>query len=299
MKSLFAGRTARTIDRFPRRTPGGLVKYALRLLLAPLFAAAPGLARHRRLSRLAFRGQQVFAGRRLAWYDDLGLGRLEPAMPDDRLGRYYESAYWDVERGNEDTSQAIEADGRGRDQAAYIRDRVTLPDTLETLEFGPGRAGTTCALHDAQPGGTAYAVEAAGSWRDRLRGSGRFAGVYATMEAMAEDGARCTLFLASHAMEHVSDLDATLAIIDRLVRPGGLIFIEVPHSNDYYCRHEGILIPHTLYFSDRSLRVIAGHMGWQVIDVSCWGASWSAPRRGGYFANPEGRFLRALLRKEA
>ena len=299
MTSLFKGQKSTAIDRFPRRTPRGLAVFAMRTLCDPLFRVFPRLNADARLKRLAFRGQQAFSGRALAYYPDIGIGRLEPAMGDADLKRYYESAYWDLERGHEDTNPRVESDARGEDQARYIRAHSALPAPLVSVEFGPGRAGLSCALHDETPGGVAHAVEAAGTWRDRLSESGRFQHVCAGLKELAVHDPQADLFAASHTMEHVSDLDDALADIDRLVAPGGHIFFEVPNCNEYYRRHEGIGLPHTFYYSPESVFKIADHMNWRALDVSCWGAPWSEPRTWGYVANPEGRFLRAVLRKPA
>lgn len=297
MRSLFDGHSAAVLDRFPRRTGKGLAKYLIRSAVSPLAEAVPALARHSRLRPLMWRGQDVFLGRRLAWYEELGIGRLEPALAEEPLGRYYEKAYWDIERGEENTNPRVESDARGEDQANYIHDLAALPTPLVSIEFGPGRAALTCALHDTQPGGAAHVVEAAGSWRARLQESGRFAGVHSTLTEMAATGAQANLFLASHAVEHVSDLDRFLGDLDQVLAPGALAFIEVPNSNQHYLRHEGILIPHTYYFGARGMQTIAEQMGWELLDASCWGTPWGQRRQPGYASHPEGRFLRALLRK--
>ena len=110
-----------------------------------------------------------------------------------------------------------------------------------------------------------------------------------------------SLFVSSHSLEHVGDLEKTIYRIHDQVKVGGIVFFEVPNCDDHYFESTGYVDTHVNYFSANSFRRIGDAMGWQVLDVSEWG-----PRHGDrvesnqatYYKNEGGQFLRAIFERK-
>lgn len=61
------------------------------------------------------------------------------------------------------------------------------------------------------------------------------------------------LIYSSHSLEHVSDLEVTINQFKRILKKGGLIFIEVPNADHHEDgpQNNRIDIPHTYYFQQK------------------------------------------------
>ena len=69
------------------------------------------------------------------------------------------------------------------------------------------------------------------------------------------------LIYGSHSLEHVLDLDKTMKIFDKILKPGGLIFMEVPNCHQD-CKSgypdDKLDPPHTYYFTRKYFDSLAG-----------------------------------------
>lgn len=75
------------------------------------------------------------------------------------------------------------------------------------------------------------------------------------------------LLVLSHVLEHMDQPHAFIAGLMQRLRPGGLLFVEVPHC-DY--RYKSLFESHLLFFNPQSLNDLLGRHG-TVLDVSTVG----------------------------
>ena len=73
--------------------------------------------------------------------------------------------------------------------------------------------------------------------------------------------------LSSHSLEHlpIEDLFPTLLRIRELLKPKGVLYIEVPNGAHTLSFLPGNHSPHTLFFSQRSLRQIVARAGFEIL----------------------------------
>ncbi len=90
-------------------------------------------------------------------------------------------------------------------------------------------------------------------------------------EAAFESGA-FDCVVASHTLEHVPDLRATGAQIQRILRPEGLFYVAVPNVASLKARLTGkhwewVLPEHLWYFTRRTLGDFLAQMGFEIAEV--------------------------------
>ena len=78
------------------------------------------------------------------------------------------------------------------------------------------------------------------------------------------------LIVLSHIVEHVIQPKDFLKSFLKFLRPGGLIFIDVPHA-DYLYKKD--VFPHLLFFNLNSLKKLIEESGLCLISIGCYGRS--------------------------
>ncbi len=73
--------------------------------------------------------------------------------------------------------------------------------------------------------------------------------------------------ILSHVLEHVQDLEPAMAALTRLVRPGGLLYVEVPDARRYRdfvtAPFQDFNTEHINHFSPRTLNYLLESRGWE------------------------------------
>ena len=150
-------------------------------------------------------------------YNEAGYWTIDPMPSQVELDHYYSTAYW----ATRDDRKVLVKDRDiahvnlllGADRELFLS---TGPKTA--VNFGAGHGGASFLFHaqgfkvinvDPYPGNVEF---------------------FEYRSALTEIDEPVDLFYASHSLEHVTDLRATISEIQRIVRPGGLVFIEVPNS---------------------------------------------------------------------
>lgn len=127
------------------------------------------------------------------------------------------------------------------------------------------------------------------------------------LEVLEAEGATFDAMSLNAVLEHIPEPAVTVGRISRMLRPGGALFIEVPHGHiarfwaaDRLLRLAGsratthlspFHAPYHLYeFSERSLRVLLDRFGIDVVHVEFWPGTNRAPRGRGV----KGRLMHIL-----
>lgn len=80
-------------------------------------------------------------------------------------------------------------------------------------------------------------------------------------------GAPYDVVFSWHVVEHVVDLNQSLAAIAKLLRPGGKLVIGVPHRNHEHLIYLAHFLPHVHSFTPRSLELLLARHGFVVEHV--------------------------------
>jgi SAM-dependent methyltransferase len=250
-----------------------------------------------------FHDSALFSRQITIWCKDCGFGMVPGTSFS--LEEYYRSRYAVENRGDrelmpEEYFQLMESDNppanfmryyaRARDQLARIKSFV--PDVRSMLDVGAG------------PG---YALHISGSARkDAIefdQNSKKYLDfIGATLldwDRLEPD--RYDVILMSHVLEHFlpADIHPRLNALARALRPGGIVYIEVPPGGLswklYAYKHE----PHTLFFTLQALGELGKKLGLEVLFCAPLETTddhigdradgiYTPPARDGY-DNPRGR----------
>ncbi len=234
----------------------------------------------------------LFAGVTVAFCQRCAFGWTLGAAFD--LGDYYRHHYAVLERGDRGTEPAryfrrlsgavsslprtsrryVE---RARYQIAEIERHV--PENYALLDFG---SGPGYALHFSRAG-TKHAVEPDASCEKYLAHIGA-----RRVDLTNVADATYDAILSSHSLEHqlVETLFPTLLEWRRVLRPGGLLYVEVPNGVYGVVDKRRGQEPHTLFFSLGALRRILERAGFEIRETKVRSAG-SAPKGSPTIGEPE------------
>lgn len=193
----------------------------------------------------------------------------EPQPTDAELARYY-GHYWggDVAVSTPSTRRYYLAQGVSR--VRYITRWMRLKGS-SVLDVGAGLGLFQDALTRATGVARYVAIETdhtqLAALRARLGENGAFSDVGDVPAGDAFD-----LIVLSHVLEHMPRPHEFIAPLVARLKPGGLLFVEVPNSDQ---RYKSNFEPHLLFFDPASLRELLARHG-ELLDVSTVGKRASA-----------------------
>lgn len=203
-----------------------------------------------------------FAFTGIAVCDACGFGRAVPVPEQSQLDRYYAAGhYWQETTANSAASAHARNQCRHRVQHALgaIRGRLQGP----VLDIGAGEgwmgdllAPAPCDLVEPDPEQRALAARRLGP-RARTFGS------------LADVGGGYELVFVNQVLEHVAEPLGFLEQMAARLRPGGVLYLEVPHADH---RFKNDVFPHTLFFTAASLSRLAERAGLRSLGCEAFGA---------------------------
>jgi len=200
-----------------------------------------------------------------------GLVRVEPMPSADAALSIYDAAYYRSDAGYRDyegEERIFRAEFRRRLRRIAARARA---GTL--LDVG---AATGAFLVEARRSGfVVRGVEPSpAAERARARGLDVFQG---PVEAAALPAASIDVVTAFDVLEHLTDPVATLVVLRRALRPGGVLVVTVPDFGGWWARGSGSRWPfvtpkeHLHYFTRRTLRASLRAAGFDATTVGLAG----------------------------
>lgn len=204
-----------------------------------------------------------------------------PAPTEDELNRRYENAYRLHHHDELPADYIPHKDARAQAQKNFIlqHSSVATFDRITMLEIGCGIGALLRAVAELPNAGELTGIEPSPDMRDRARprlpeGTRLLGGTFSTNTF--DDGA-FDLVAGSHILEHVPDPTAHLADIRSKVRPGGVLFLEVPHETELGVREITVArqknLMHLLFFDRETLLAALRTAGWHVLHASDFGPS--------------------------
>lgn len=190
-----------------------------------------------------------------------GLGITWPIPTDRDLARYYGGDYYERDR------MGCSASAGWPERAGSILS--LLPEPVDrALDVGAGQGHLVAALRAR--GLEAEGIEPLESGR---RDALSFYGVELLAAWPSSSGRRFDVVTMIHSLEHVREPRATLVRAREHVRPGGLLFVDVPHAGtaDMWlpARRRSILaLPaHLHHFTPTPLLRLLHVSGWQAVSL--------------------------------
>ncbi len=280
---------------------GALIKDAAARIGWGLLTVSPksAVASMGRIARKFSAG--VFKFHQIYRCDSCELGFVHPAIKPSHLNRYYSQAYWSDFRFEAQMDTHIEV-GQPRSAAQFdlLSSHVDFPSLTQALEIGPGPGCISQTIKEIHPHISFSAVEPSMDWAENHAKSSVFSSFYRDIADIGERE-QFDLILSSHSLEHVPDLTAFMETLCQLVKPGAIVFFEVPNCSDTYFKTSHRDLPHTYFFTPSAMERLAAKTGFAVLELGAWGHPWTepdeAPADGGVDRNENGDVVRAVLRR--
>lgn len=193
-----------------------------------------------------------------------GMGFATP-MPSDTMLTDYNASYFATAHGGQPTNSTATAffSGIARLRLAFVKRFLNKYQIAidRVLELGPGSGFFARHWLEVSPHNTYLAVETDASCHPALQDLG--------VQLVAVDAhVPVDLVVMSHVLEHVPHPVAFVQHATEGLRPGGVIFIEVP-CQDW--AHKQLDEPHILFFDKPSMHQLLTDLGFVDIEVSYYG----------------------------
>lgn len=208
---------------------------------------------------------EIFRRMSLACCARCELVYAQPQPSPAELADYY-AHYWDGEVAVSTPSTRRYYLAQSLSRVDYLK-RFGIFDTApRVLDVGAGLG----LFHDGMTRrGVAHDYVAVETDRDQFEGLRRRLGADHAFQRLEDVPAerKFDLLVLSHVLEHMDQPHAFIGGLMQRLRPGGLLFVEVPHR-DY--RYKSLFESHLLFFNANSLGDLLGRHG-KVLDVGTVG----------------------------
>ena len=190
-------------------------------------------------------------------------------MPDDMLLAEYNASYFESAHGGTTTNVIslafFSAIARLRQAflETYLNSRQITVSSV--LEFGPGPGFFANAWMAQHPGTTYLAQETDISCHEILNKMGI---QLINESSIKANSLSVDLLVMSHVLEHVTAPKNFIKEATKILRNGGILFIEVP-CLDY--KHKPMDEPHLLFFDKKSMQHLLIATGFENIKLSYFG----------------------------
>jgi len=133
------------------------------------------------------------------------------------------------------------------------------------LDIGCGKGSFLTGFSQARPGWAYVGVEPSREEAGIARRNPMFE-IHEGMFGGADTGAQpFDLVAIMHVLEHVSDPPAVIARMHDTLKPGGLAFIEVPHTLDLNMFYDLLLFEHLFHFTPQTLSWHLERQGFDIV----------------------------------
>lgn len=183
--------------------------------------------------------KQIFQNRKLK-YNDLGFYSLDPMPTTKELNYYYKNVYWG------DREKYLNEILNKRDLIHFNILLKFIPEFLNKknvfLNFGSGHGGVSHLMWslgmkciNIEPGQTLGGYKE--SWE-----------IFDKIEKVPNK--HVNIIYGSHSLEHIQNIEIFINEVERILKPNGILFWEVPNANSPSngAMKNKIDIPHTYYF---------------------------------------------------
>jgi SAM-dependent methyltransferase len=196
-----------------------------------------------------------------------GLLRSDPRMDADSTARFYQDDYRDLYTGPGNGEMLFDSQvARGRGLVALLAKLLPTVDTV--YEIGCGAGGLLQPF--AELGKRVWGVDLGDEYLEVGRRHGLSLVHGNSDDLLREAGEPADLVLLMHVLEHYLDLEQSIAQTLRLVRPGGILLVEVPGIGTIENGYRGDLLSylqnaHNFHFTAATLAMVLKKCGLDVL----------------------------------
>jgi 2-polyprenyl-3-methyl-5-hydroxy-6-metoxy-1,4-benzoquinol methylase len=199
------------------------------------------------------------------WCVRCGLGWNRLMMSAEELTRFY--AAYEKKTASEDEDDLLfasdaEVETLTASQARFLAANVTAAAGV-ALDIGCGKGSFLRALHALRPGWSLVGVEPSREEAAIARREPAFEiheGMFGDVALGPGMRDRFDLIAIMHVLEHVPVPSATIAAMHQALKPGGLLFVEVPNTLDPNMFYDLLLYEHLFHFAPDTLAwYLSGH----------------------------------------
>lgn len=196
-----------------------------------------------------------------------GLLRTSPRMTASATAQFYAEDYRDLYTGP-GNGEALFASQAARGEGLVKLLAPLLPTVDSVYEVGCGAGGLLAPMHAL--GKRVAGVDYNGDWLAAGRARGLDLVQGDALDLLEHRGETADLVLFMHVLEHELDLREGLARVTALVRPGGLLLVEVPGVDMIPAAYRGDILrylqnAHTFHFTAVTLPFVLGNCGLEVL----------------------------------
>ena len=201
-------------------------------------------------------------------------------MPSDDSLENYNASYFDTAHGGLQQSSVALAFFRGiaKVRALHLKKFLLKNKTNaeRILEIGPGHGFFAENWMKSNPGTKYYGAETDTSCHNFLKELG------VELVQTGENLPETDVVVLSHVLEHVSRPFEFLTEVTKNLRPGGVLFIEVP-CQDW--KHKSVDEPHLLFFEKQSMTSLLKKLSFSGIGVRYHGREITSLQGDSIFSN--------------
>lgn len=216
-----------------------------------------------------FGGRNHFGIRLLYWIcKNCLLVAQSPRLDDRRIEEFYELCYRRLTNGTmAPVAEEVELQERRAENLLEIFSRTTsINEVRNILDFGCSAGRLLRVAKRRLKAGLLVGVEIDQNYAALAKHEGAF--VYTNiMEVSRAHQVGFDLVTMSHVLEHLADIVGVLRNIRQVLKVGGYILIEVPHSCEGACFQVG----HLWGFNESSLSKLLEECGFNVITMTTHG----------------------------
>ncbi len=196
----------------------------------------------------------------------------DPQPTEDELKQYY-SSYWDgsVAVSTPSTRRYYLAQSVSR--VRYLASYIQQGQPLDILDVGAGLGLFADGLRLCNVKGNYVAIEPDNEQYENLKARLGNENAYREINNIPE-GRTFDMIVLAHVLEHMKNPHEFIDTLMPLLKPDGLLFVEVPNS-DY--RYKDDFESHLLFFNPASMRATLQRHG-EVLDVCTVGKAASTLR---------------------
>lgn len=232
-----------------------------------------------------------------------GLGVAYPMLMDEALKKLYEdqgAEYWN--------SKALRpllprqypvpyglATARWKLISEYLLSTENKGLRIADIGAGFGFFGVLASRGTRLPTLRYIAIEPDKSLHERILEMWKELGLKSSIEVLSNIeniGERVDVLVLSHVLEHVQDPLAFIKMALNHLKDGGMVFIDVPHSDQ---RFKSDVFPHLYFFTSESLSMMLGKSGLEILDIDVWGCDWRVSPLSSVNGNVCFRFLDKVI----